>query len=84
LKRVTVTNEADFRNITIKFTDATALPFDLCVSLDIDPELVDWKTGDGLPRKTDSREWFGDHSHGVNLQSSLSKLIGLHLRPASR
>jgi hypothetical protein len=68
LKRVTVTNEADFRNITIKFTDATALPFDLCVSLDIDPELVDWKTGDGLPRKT----------------ASLSKLIGLHLRPASR
>ena len=45
--QVTVTNESDYRCVSVRFTDKTALHLSLHAKLNIDPELVDWKTGDG-------------------------------------
>lgn len=47
VEKVTVANESDFRCVSVRFTDKTALHFTLYATLSIDPELVDWKTGDG-------------------------------------
>lgn len=47
LDDVTVTNESDFRNVSIRFTHKTALQFGVSIALSIDPEVVDWKTGNG-------------------------------------
>ena len=47
VEQVTVTNESDYRCISVRFTDKTALHFGLNTTLNVDPELVDWKTGDG-------------------------------------
>jgi hypothetical protein len=45
VERVTVTNESDFRCVSVRFTDKTALRFTLYATLAIEPELTDWKTG---------------------------------------
>ena len=49
--KVTLTNELDFRAVTIRFTDKTALHFTVHSRVEFDPELVDWKTGNGKPIK---------------------------------
>jgi hypothetical protein len=45
--KLTVTNEPDFRAITIRFTDKTAMHFAINARIALEPELMDWKTGDG-------------------------------------
>jgi hypothetical protein len=45
--KVTVTNESDWRNITVKFTDNTAVHFGIRPFIQIEPEHVDWSTGNG-------------------------------------
>jgi hypothetical protein len=47
VERITVTNEWDFRGITVRFADRTAIHFTFVSRIDIQPELLDWKTGDG-------------------------------------
>jgi hypothetical protein len=47
VEEVTITNASDFRNVSIRFKDKTALHFGFCTKLSIDSELVDWKTGNG-------------------------------------
>jgi hypothetical protein len=45
IAKITVTNESDFRSITVLFTDRTAIHFTLRPRIEIQPELLDWKTG---------------------------------------
>ena len=47
VQRITVTNEFDFRDITVRFSDQTAIHFTLRLRIEIEPEILDWKTGDG-------------------------------------
>lgn len=47
VQRITVTNEFNFRDITVRFSDHTAIHFEMRPRLEIVPEMVDWKTGDG-------------------------------------
>jgi hypothetical protein len=47
VEKITVTNEGDFRMVTVRFADRTAIHFTLRPRLEIVPELLDWKTGDG-------------------------------------
>jgi hypothetical protein len=47
VEKITVTNESDFRLITVRFADRTAIHFTLHPRIEIEPELVDWTTGDG-------------------------------------
>lgn len=44
--KVTVVNESDWRNITVKFTDNTAIHFGIRPFINIEPEHIDWSTGD--------------------------------------
>lgn len=46
VEKVTVVNESDWRNISIKFTDKTALHITVRSRLTMEPELIDWKSGD--------------------------------------
>ena len=46
VQRITVTNEFNFRDITIRFSDLTAIHFDIRPCLEIKPEMLDWKTAD--------------------------------------
>jgi hypothetical protein len=45
--KVTLTNEDDFRCVTVRFTDKTAIHFELNLRLEVKPELMDWSSGDG-------------------------------------
>lgn len=47
VQKITVTNESYFRLITVRFSDQTAIHFTLYPRIEIEPELLDWKTGDG-------------------------------------
>jgi hypothetical protein len=47
VEKITVTNESDFRVITVRFADRTAIHFTLHPRIEVEPELVDWTTGDG-------------------------------------
>lgn len=47
VQRITITNEHNFRDITVRFSDQTAIHFDIRPHLEIEPEMLDWKTGDG-------------------------------------
>jgi len=47
VQRITVANEFKFRDITVWFSDQTAIHFDLHPRIEAWPELVDWTTGDG-------------------------------------
>jgi hypothetical protein len=47
VEKITVTNESDFRVITIRFADRTAIHFTLHPRIEVEQELVDWTTGDG-------------------------------------
>jgi hypothetical protein len=47
VQRITVANEFKFRDITVWFSDQTAIHFDLHPRIEARPELVDWTTGDG-------------------------------------
>ena len=47
VQRITVTNEHNFRDITVRFSDQTAVHFDIRPHVELEPEMVDWKTGDG-------------------------------------
>jgi hypothetical protein len=47
IERITLTNGSDFRCVSLRFTDRTDLHFTLCPRIEIAPELMDWKTGDG-------------------------------------
>jgi hypothetical protein len=44
--KITVTNESDWRNITVKFTDNTAFHVAIRTFVQMAPEHVDWTTGD--------------------------------------
>ena len=44
--KITVTNESDWRNITVKFTDNTAFHVAIRPFVQMEPEHVDWTTGD--------------------------------------
>jgi hypothetical protein len=52
VEKVTLTNEEDWRMITIRFTDKTQLAFQLKTRLEAKPELTDWKTGNGKTLNT--------------------------------
>ena len=45
--KVTVTNESDWRDITVKFTDNTAIHIGIRPYVQMEPEYVDWTTGNG-------------------------------------
>jgi hypothetical protein len=47
VEKITVTNESDHRVITVRFGDRTAIHFSLYPRIEVEPELVDWTTGDG-------------------------------------
>lgn len=47
VQRITVINEFDFREITVRFSDRTAIHFSLRPLIEIEPQILDWKTGDG-------------------------------------
>lgn len=42
-----MTNESYFRVVTVRFSDQAAIHFSLDPRIEIEPELLDWKTGDG-------------------------------------
>jgi hypothetical protein len=44
--KITVTNESDWRNITVKFTDNTAFHVAIHPFVQMEPKHVDWTTGD--------------------------------------
>jgi hypothetical protein len=52
VEKVTATNESDFRCITVRFTDKTAIHFSLRPRITMEPEHLDWKTGNGKVLKT--------------------------------
>ena len=52
IEKITLTNESDFRCVTVRFADRTALHFTLHPRIEIEPELMNWKTGDGKVMKT--------------------------------
>lgn len=43
--KVTVTNESDWHNISVKFTDNTAIHFTIRSFMHFEPEHIDWTTG---------------------------------------
>jgi hypothetical protein len=47
VEKINVTNESDFRVITVRFADRTAIHFTRHPRIEVEPELVDWTTGDG-------------------------------------
>jgi hypothetical protein len=47
IDRITLTNEEDFRSVSVQFSDRTAIHFELVLSLAVRPEFMNWKTGDG-------------------------------------
>ena len=47
IDRITLTNEEDFRCVSIRFSDRTAIHFEIELSLLVKPEFMNWKTGDG-------------------------------------
>lgn len=47
IEKVTLTNEPEFRAVTIRFSDKTALHFSVNTRVDFDAELLDWQTGNG-------------------------------------
>jgi hypothetical protein len=47
VEKITATNESDYRCITIRFTDKTAFHFGLRPRITMEPEFIDWKTGNG-------------------------------------
>lgn len=51
VEKITVTNESDYRVITVRFGDRTAIHFTLQPRIEVEPELVDWATGDGQALK---------------------------------
>jgi len=55
IERVTLTNEPEFRAVTIRFSDKTALHFSVNTQVDFDAELIDWRTGNGRPIKAYGR-----------------------------
>lgn len=52
IEKVTVTNEPEFRAVTIRFTDKTAIHFAVRLRVNFDAELIDWQTGNGQPIRT--------------------------------
>lgn len=52
VEKVTATNESDFRCITVRFSDKTAIHFGLRTRITMEPEFMDWKTGDGKVLKS--------------------------------
>lgn len=44
---ITVANEFDWHNISVKFTDNTALHFRIRSFVQFEPEHLDWSTGNG-------------------------------------
>ena len=54
VEKITITNEWDFRMVTVRFSDQTAINFDIRQRIEIEPKLLDWKTGnDEVLRKYD-------------------------------
>lgn len=51
IEKVTLTNEPEFRAVTIRFSDKTALHFTVNTRVDFDAVLIDWQTGNGQPIK---------------------------------
>ena len=54
VEKITITNEWNFRMVTVRFSDQTAINFDIRPRIEIEPKLLDWKTGnDEVLRKYD-------------------------------
>ena len=47
IDRITLTNEEDFRCVSIRFSDRTGIYFEFESSLAVKPEFMNWKTGNG-------------------------------------
>jgi hypothetical protein len=47
VQRITVTNEFNFRDITVLFSDQTAIHFSIRPRIEIEPKTLDWKNGNG-------------------------------------
>ena len=47
VSKVTVANESDWHNISVKFTDNTAIHFSIRPFMQFEPEHIDWTTGNG-------------------------------------
>jgi hypothetical protein len=47
IDRITLTDEEDFRCVSVRFSDRTAIHFELVLSLAVKPEFMNWKTGEG-------------------------------------
>ena len=47
VQRITVTNEFNFRDITVRFSDHTAIHFSIRPRIEIEPKILDWKAGNG-------------------------------------
>ena len=45
VEKITVTNEWDFHMVTVRCSDQTAINFGIRPRIEIEPELLDWKTG---------------------------------------
>lgn len=60
IEKVTLTNEPEFRAVTIRFSDKTALHFSVNTRVDFDAELIDWQTGNGQPIKSYQRVFLSE------------------------
>jgi len=49
--QLTVTNTDEFRGIEIAFTDETAMQFEIGLSMEVEPQLINWKSGNGKKLK---------------------------------
>ena len=47
VQRITVTNEFNFHDITVRFSDQTAIHFSIRHRIEIEPKILDWKAGNG-------------------------------------
>lgn len=45
VQRITVTTQFNFRDITVRFSDQTAIHFSIRPRIEIEPKILDWKTG---------------------------------------
>lgn len=51
IEKITLTNESDYRSLSVCFTDKTALNVSVTPRLEFDAVLEDWKTGNLTPIK---------------------------------
>jgi hypothetical protein len=52
IEKITLTNESDYRSLSVCFTDKTALHVSVTPRVEFDAVLENWKTGNLEPIKT--------------------------------